>query len=800
MTIAGRSSYIRMWVLVTSYTPLRAYLFKGGFAIFGKAKGSGSNRKDAAAAASHSAVNNTISSNSSTSSNSSSSTDDLVVNLWIQDRSTSVVWSLEQLEQYFIDHPEEMQAAPRPTNSKERRLQGTKTSSSANSSSGDAGSSSSSSSGSSGGFSSANKSSSSNRQGAGVTATARSDDSAPSAAAAGGGDSVPQHSPFDSTWSHLINITSLALAAAIPSMRSEAAELGAPPQGPFEFFGLDFVFDAGLKPWLLEVNAVPSLARRKRSGCTGDRSSSTCQLSNPSSSSSSSSNGSSSAAAEQEAVADGFDAQKELFVHDMLALLGLPVDDGDTPTAAAAADGGGGGGGSGALPPLPPALAAAIASRAPGSGGNGRSAEAVQSAVGKWLQQLKGVEVLEVLGQVADSSRSATAAGREGDGDSNGAAAFASKAQTAGAAAGGEGVTAAAGAGLLPGAAGTVGGGVRGLRKVRAAGAGGVASARLQRRRAAGHGHGHASAKKGYAPHHRPQHQQQEQQQRQQHGAALPAFPSASSAAGGVGGGCVKQQQPQQQPVVLLQEHLPRELQQLFCNTEQRQDKGAAATVKAMGSRGSDGTVEVEPDHAPTATAAAEGAGEGFACVKCLLALDLHALADTERELGRLGRFLPVFDVIPAYQLNAAGSASEAGQEGGVGKQGWRGLRGVEMEARGLSGALSGNNETLWGQMQKAWVVYSQDGGGLSGLGAAMKVMSRDNAGIEAVRDLKLVRQDYVVSAWLRLRKKQRQGQLEGRGSPKWDMAVSDGQLRPADGGLTLALLKDLTSRCHIDM
>lgn len=40
------------------------------------------------------------------------------------------------------------------------------------------------------------------------------------------------------------------------------AQMSLPPHSCFQFFGLDFLVDAGCKAWLLEANATPSMKVR----------------------------------------------------------------------------------------------------------------------------------------------------------------------------------------------------------------------------------------------------------------------------------------------------------------------------------------------------------------------------------------------------------------------------------------------------------------------------------------------------------------------------------------------------------
>lgn len=70
------------------------------------------------------------------------------------------------------------------------------------------------------------------------------------------------HDAFNKIWKDVKRITARTLAAAIPNIRKETKRLTNAHQKIFEILGVDFVVDAERKPWLIEVNYLPSMARK----------------------------------------------------------------------------------------------------------------------------------------------------------------------------------------------------------------------------------------------------------------------------------------------------------------------------------------------------------------------------------------------------------------------------------------------------------------------------------------------------------------------------------------------------------
>lgn len=60
-------------------------------------------------------------------------------------------------------------------------------------------------------------------------------------------------------WRRCLEATARAFAAALRRVQEVQAQMDLPPKSTFQYFGIDFLIDAALHPWLMEINATPSM-------------------------------------------------------------------------------------------------------------------------------------------------------------------------------------------------------------------------------------------------------------------------------------------------------------------------------------------------------------------------------------------------------------------------------------------------------------------------------------------------------------------------------------------------------------
>mmetsp|Transcript_40058 Transcript_40058/g.119310 ORF Transcript_40058/g.119310 Transcript_40058/m.119310 type:complete len:121 (-) Transcript_40058:147-509(-) len=66
-------------------------------------------------------------------------------------------------------------------------------------------------------------------------------------------------SRFWTLWERIERSVAMTFVAALPRLHEVQAEMALPPQSCFQLFGLDYLIDEKLYPWLLEANATPSM-------------------------------------------------------------------------------------------------------------------------------------------------------------------------------------------------------------------------------------------------------------------------------------------------------------------------------------------------------------------------------------------------------------------------------------------------------------------------------------------------------------------------------------------------------------